>query len=85
MTIWNAASYTMTINARGTTTTKQFESPISADQVKTALRELGVDNFTVYDSDGDMINPEAFPYSGNIEVREYNAAKGGFTPSTPIY
>lgn len=74
--VWTTNSgYTLTINARGNTVTKNFSSPITAENVKAAAREVGISQFTVYNDMNGMLEGTAFPYSGNVMIREYNAAK----------
>lgn len=68
-------NYVLKINARGNTSEQIFTSPISATQVKEAARSKGLSQFMVYDNAGNLLEPTAFPYSGDIVVREYNAAK----------
>ena len=74
--VWSTDNtYTLTLHAKGNVTTKEYASPITVDQVKAANRELGVSNFTTYDDEDNMLNPESFPYTGNVVTKEYNAAK----------
>lgn len=84
MSTWNSNEYTMTIKVRGQTTTQTSSVPFTVAHVKSIMREMGVSDFNVYDTSSTMLDPAAFPYSGDIEVREYNAPKGGYTPSTPV-
>lgn len=74
--MWNTdGNYTIQINARGQTTTQNFTGPITPEQVKAAARSVNLSQFMVYDGSGNMLEQSAFPYSGNVVIKEYNAAK----------
>ncbi len=55
--------------------TKEYESPVTADQVKEIAREAGITRFIVLINDEEA-SPEDFPVNdGTIEIKEYNEAK----------
>lgn len=68
-------SYILTIKAKGTVITREFDSPITKEIIMSITSELGIANYTVYDEDDEPISKSEFPVSYNVVVKEYNAPK----------
>ena len=52
--------------------TESFEGEVTAEQVKDVASDNGVKNFKVQNSDGEGLDHDEFPYTGDIVVNEYN-------------
>jgi len=69
-TTWNASTSQNTITVGNTTVTREGE--LDAETVRDVAADNGVKNFKLEDEEGNGLDPEDFPYDGDVTVKEYN-------------
>jgi NAD(P)H-hydrate repair Nnr-like enzyme with NAD(P)H-hydrate dehydratase domain len=73
--VFTAEDTSYSVKISGTGVSENVVGDVTIDAVKRIAKKNDIFKFLVLDCDGNELTGGDFPYSGNVIVKEYNAAK----------